>query len=270
VVKAQLTGAIIGNSLLGLGLAILIGGATRVKQTFKPERASLLGSLLILSVIALLLPALFDYTERGHLNAVDVAALEGKLSMGVAIVLITVYIANLVYTLRTHRDIFATAEEGRTAEWSLGKSLGVMVLATLATAVEAELLSGSLEGASARLGLSPIFIGVIVLAIAGNVTEYFAAIYFARQNRMGLVVGITLGSTIQIALLLAPLLVLLSPLTGHPMNLVFSTPLELIAIAGSAFAANAISRDGETTWFEGLLLLAVYALFALAFLFATR
>jgi Ca2+:H+ antiporter len=123
--------------------------------------------------------------------------------------------------------------------------------------------------AGSRLGLSTFFLGVIVLPLVGNAAEYFAAIYFARQDRMGLVMSIAVGSSIQVALLTAPLLVLISYALKRPMNLVFSNPLELIAIAGAAFAVNSIAQDGETTWFEGLLLIAVYALLALAFFFVS-
>lgn len=271
VVKATITGSIIGNSLLGLGLAILAGSWGREKQTFKRERAGLLSSLLILSVIALLIPALFDYTERGIAAAPNAAQLDEQLSLGVAVVLILMYAANLVYTLITHRDMFASAEdEGHeAATWSLRKSLLVLLGATLVVAVEADLVSGALEKTASALHMSEFFLGIIALPFVGNAAEYFSAIYFARQNRMGLAISISVGSTLQIALLTAPLLVLVSFWTKHPMNLVFSNPLELIAIAGSAFAVNSIAQDGETTWFEGLLLLAVYALLALAFFFVT-
>lgn len=270
VVKAQITGAIIGNSLLALGLAAFVGGWGKEKQEFNPARASQLGSLLLLSVIALILPALFDFAERPGLSPSSLNWQETKLSVGVAIVLIVVYIANLVYTLCTHKDMFAAPEEVHHEAWPLWKSLGLMLGATVLTAVEAEILSGSLEAASSQLHLSKFFIGVIILAVAGNIAEYFSALYFAKKDKMGLVVGITLGSTIQIALLMAPLLVLLSPLTGHRLDLVFTSPLELVAIAGSAFVANAIAHDGQTTWFEGLLLIAVYVLFGMGFFFATR
>ncbi len=272
VVKATITGSIIGNSLLGLGLAILAGSWRRDKQTFKRARAGLLSSLLILSVIALLIPALFDYTERGIYAAPNVALLDERLSLCVAVVLILMYAANLVYTLITHRDVFASQhddEEGGAAAWSLRKSLLVLLGATLVVAVEADLVSGAVEQTASVLGWSEFFLGIIVLPFVGNAAEYFSAIYFARQNRMGLAISISVGSTIQIALLTAPLLVLVSFWMKHPMNLVFSNPLELIAIAGSAFAVNSIAQDGETTWFEGLLLLAVYALLALAFFFVT-
>jgi Ca2+:H+ antiporter len=269
VVKGQITGSIIGNSLLGLGLAIVVGTWGRERLTFQQARAGLLSSLLVLATIALLLPALFDYTERGLRAAPNAGTLDERLSLGVAVVLILVYAANLVYTLVTHRDVFAAGEASGEASWSLWKALGVLVGATAATAIEAELVSNALEATAGQLGLSPFFLGVIVLAVIGNMAEYVAAIYFARQARMDLVMTTTVGSTLQVALLVAPLLVIGSFFMGRPMNLVFANPLELIAIAGVAFVVNAIAQDSETTWFEGVLLLAVYVLFALAFFFVT-
>lgn len=267
VAKAQITGSIIGNSLLGLGLAIVVGSWGRARQTFKREHAGLLSSLLILSVIALLLPALFDYTERG-MDPAKRLALDEKLSLGVSAVLVLVYVANLIYTLVTHRDVFALEEdEHGHAPWPLWKALGVLLGATAFIAWEAELVSHGLEETALKLGLSEFFLGIIVLAVVGNAAEYFSAVHFARQDRMGLVVTITVGSTIQVALFTAPLLVLLSRLMGTPMDLVFANPMELIAIAGCAFAIDSIAQDGETTWFEGVLLLAVYVLLAMAFFF---
>ena len=153
--------------------------------------------------------------------------------------------------------------------WPWWVAAGVLLVGTALTAWMAELVSGGLETASSALGVSTFFLGVIVLAVIGNAAEYVAAIYFARKNQMTMVMGITVGSTIQVALLVAPLLVLVSYAVGTPMNLVFSNPLELIAIAGVAFTVNAIAQDGETTWFEGVLLIGVYILLALAFFFVT-
>lgn len=274
VVKAQLTGSIIGNSLLGLGLAIVVGSIGREKQTFKRARAGQLSSLLVLSTIGLLLPALFDYIVRGSASSGRISRDE-HLSLGVSAVLIFVYAANLVYTLITHRDVFAFAhrEEDpaagahRAQVWPLWRALMVLAAATAVTALEAHLISGSLTSTAERIGLSELFLGVIVLAVIGNAAEYVSAVYFARQDQMGLAISITVGSTIQIALLAAPLLVIVSAFAGHPMNLVFSSPLELIAIAAVTLVVSAVSQDGETTWFEGVLLLAIYLLFALAFYF---
>ncbi len=269
VVKAQITGSIIGNSLLGLGMAIVAGSIGREKQVFKKERAALLSSMLILCVVALILPAFFDYTERQSLGAEVAAVRDEHLSLCVAGVLICIYLANLVYTLITHRDIFAISD-GELTEgpiWKLPVSVGVLLGCTALISVEAELVSDALEATSKSLGLSEIFLGIIVLAVVGNAAEYTSAIYFARRNRMGLVMTITVGSTIQVALLTAPLLVFISHFIGHPMNLVFSNPLEMASIAAVAFVVNAIAQDGETTWFEGVLLIGVYVLLALAFFF---
>jgi len=268
VVKATITGSIIGNSLLGLGISIVAGSWGRDKQTFNRDRAGLLASLLILSVIALLLPAMFDYAERSLATTTRAHVLDERLSLGVSIVLIAVYVGNLFYTLVTHRDVFEGTHEGQPT-WSLRKALATLAAATVAVAVEAELVSSALEPTGERLGLSLFFLGVIVLPLIGNSAEYASALYFARRDQMGLVMTISVGSSIQIALMTAPALVLGSYLLGHPMDLVFGHPLELFAIAGSAFVVNAIALDGETTWFEGVMLVAVYVLLALAFFFAT-
>jgi Ca2+:H+ antiporter len=272
VVKAQLTGAIIGNSLLGLGLAIVVGGIGRAKQTFNRAHAGQLSALLVLSTIGLLLPALFDYAIGDRSDSGRLLRDE-HLSLSVSVVLILVYVANLIYTLVTHRDVFAFPEgdahetAAHHAPWPIWKALALLAVATAVTAYEAEMISGALEATAAQLGLSEFFLGIILLAVIGNAAEYVSAIYFARQDQMGLAVSITVGSTIQISLLVAPVLVIVSALIGHPMNLVFSSPLELIAIGAVVFAINAIAHDGETTWFEGVLLLAIYALFGLAFYF---
>jgi Ca2+:H+ antiporter len=230
----------------------------------------LLSSLLILAMIGLLVPALFDYTERGVLKSPDTSRLDENLSLGVATVLILVYLANLIYTLVTHREIFAferTDEKFESSSWPLWQSVGVLLAATALTAWESELISRALDSTASQLGISRFFLGVVVLAIVGNAAEYVSAIYFARRDRMDLVMSITAGSSIQVALLVAPLLVIVSFFIGTPMNLVFENPLELIAIAGVTFAVNAIAADGETTWFEGILLLATYVILAMAFFF---
>ena len=271
VVKGQITGSFIGNGLLGLGLAIIVGSWGRTRQTFSRQRSGLLSSLLILSVIALLIPAIFDYTVRDVSPRAQASTLDEHLSLGVSILLIGAYGANLIYTLVTHSDIFGDDEPPKdgAAAWPLWRSLAVLVGATALVAVESELVSGALEASARSLGMSEFFLGVTVLAIIGNAAEYFAAVFFARQDRMGLVMSITVGSSIQVALLTAPVLVIVSYFMGHPMNLVFNNPLELIAIAGTSVAVRTVAQDGETTWFEGVLLLTVYGLLALAFFFVT-
>ncbi len=272
VVRAQITGSIMGTGLLGLGLAIMVGGLTRERQTFKRERAGLLSSLLIVVLIALLLPAVFDFGVRLHPAGRDIPHSETALSLGVSLVLLTLYAGNLVYTLITHRNVFArqpdpdaTPESGGGIPWT---SVAVMVVGTAVLAFEAELVSGALEATAGQLHLSPLFLGVVVLALVGTSADLFAAMLFARRDRMGLVMDICIGSAIQVALVVAPLLVVASFLLGQPLSLVFSDPLDLFAIGATAFIVNAVAGDGETTWFEGLLLVGVYALLALAYYFA--
>lgn len=278
VVRAQVTGSIIGTALLGLGIAILVGGFTRDKQTFRRERAGLLSSMLVLLLIALLLPAVFDLAMRLKPGPSDVTLSDEQLSLGVSGVLLVLYAGNLVYTLVTHRDVFAGDEPrssgaedkggSRSKSRSLAKPLGILVAGTIAIAFEAELVSGALEATATELHLSKLFLGVIVLALVGTSADLFAAVRFAAQDRMGLVMEICLGSAIQIALVIAPLLTVIAWFIGKPMNLVFSNPLDLFAFGATALIVHAVSGDGETTWFEGLLLVGVYALLGLAFFFA--
>ncbi len=267
VVQAQITGSIIGTSLFGLGLAILVGGLTHPRQTFDRARIGLQSTMLFLTVVALLLPAVFDATERAKAHG-DPTAPDEHLSIGVAVILLLLYAGNLIYTLITHRDIFARDEGGdHGATWSLGRALAVLVGATVAIAVEAELVANALEQTATTLGLAPAFLGVIALALVGTSSDLIASVAFARQDRMDLVFAICIGSAIQVALVVAPLLVLLSWVFGHPMDLVFGSQLDLFAIAGTAIIVRAIAADGETTWFEGLLLIGVYGLLGLAFFF---
>jgi Ca2+:H+ antiporter len=265
VVKAQITGSIIGTSLLGLGLAMLVGGFGRERQTFHRANTGLLSTLLILVVIALLLPAVFDLTARAGIR--DMIVSDERLSIGASGVLLLLYGANLVFTLITHRDIFAGDEPRTATGWSLPRSFAVLISGTIFVALESELVAEALTEAASQLHVSKTFLGVIVLALVGTSADLFAAVAFARQDRMSIVFSICIGSAIQMALVVAPLLVLLSWLIGHPMNLVFDNPLDLFAIAATAFVVRAIAADGETTWFEGLLLVGVYILFGLAFFF---
>lgn len=267
VAQAQITGSIIGNSLLGLGLAALLGGFKKTEQKFSKARASMLGTLLVISLVGLVVPAAFDFTERA-LRPSAVVHLDRKLSIAVAVVLLVVYVLGLVYSMVTHKDLFSQKDEHHhQAEWSVGKSLAVLVGATVLVAFMSELISGSIEETATHLGLTKFFLGITVLAVVGNAAEYISAVYFARRDRMDLVMTITVGSSIQIALLVAPVLVLASASMGHPMTLVFTSPLELIALAAAAMTVNTIADDGETNWFEGAMLLAAYVILAVAFYF---
>jgi Ca2+:H+ antiporter len=274
VVRAQITGSIIATSLFGLGLAIVVGCMGRTHLRINRNKAGRWGSMLILVLIALLLPAVFDYTARHLPRQADLILTDEHLSIAVSIVMLLLYATNLVYTLVTHRDVFASEEyreEGNgsaTAGWQTWQSIAVLVAATAAIALEAHLVSGALEATASALGLSQVFIGVIVLALVGTASDLFAAAWFARQGKMGLVLNICVGSAVQVALVVAPLLVLGSWLMGQPMTLVFGNPIGLFAVVSAAFIVNSIASDGETTWFEGVLLIGVYVLLGLAFYFS--
>ncbi len=268
VVRSQITGSIIGTCLLGLGLAMMVGGFSRERQLFKRERAGLLSSLLILVLIALMLPAVADYVLRQAPAGHDVGISDEFLTLGTSVVLLTLYGGNMVYTLVTHRNIFSRVDDDEpTAAHGIGGPLAILVAGTVAVAFEAELVSGALEATATSLHLSPLFLGVVVLALAGTSADLFAAVLFAHRDKMGLVMDICLGSAIQIALVVSPILAVVSWFLGHPMTLVFGNPLDLFAIGATALIVNSVAGDGETTWFEGLLLVGVYVLLALAFFF---
>ena len=223
--------------------------------------------MLILVVIALLLPAVYEFTARRVTSPGAVS--DEPVSLLVSCVLLLLYLGNLAYTLVTHRDVFSTGEEHHSEQsWSLWLCLTVLGCATVGAALESELISDALADAATSLHLSTTFLGVMVLALVGTVADLFSAVWFARQDRMGLVMSICIGSAIQVALVVAPLLVILSWLIGMPMTLVFKDPLDLFAIAGTVFIVNAITGDGETTWFEGVLLIGVYVVLGIAFFFA--
>lgn len=271
VVRAQITGSIIGTTLLGLGLACLVGGLKRERQTFSAARAGLQSSLLLIVVLALLLPAVFDHADANRmLPALSRAVSERDLSIGVSIVLLLLYAGNLVFTLVTHRDVFARDDpdsEVEQARWSLTTALGVLLAATVGVAGCAKLVSDALQAAAQTLHLPLLFVGAVPLALVGTAADLFAAVGFARQDKMGLVMSICVGSSIQVGLVIAPLLVLISSVVGTPLTLVFPSSLDLFAIVGAVFVTRSIAADGETNWFEGLMLIGVYILFALAFFF---
>jgi len=252
-----------------LGLAIVVGGISRERQRFRRERAGLLASMLILVVIALLLPAIFDYTARKVVHSPRALLSDEELSLAVSSVLLLLYMSNLVFTLVTHRDVFTTGEEDADEpRWSMITGLAVLTGATAGAALESELVSTALVAAADTLHVTPLFLAVVVLALVGTIADLFAAVWFAHQDRMGLVMSICIGSAIQMALVVSPLLVIFSWIIGRPLTLVFENPMNLFAIAGAALIVNSIAGDGETTWFEGVLLLAVYIILASAYFLA--
>jgi Ca2+:H+ antiporter len=276
VVKASIVGSILGNVLLVMGAAMLIGGLRRERQTFDATAASAQASMLLLAVAALLLPAIFLLVSGGGLpgpraTIVDFPSDVEKISFGVSIVLLLSYAAGLIFSLRTHRDLFnpAHGEDDRVGEqaWPVRRSVLVLAGAGVAVGVMSEILVGSITEASTDIGISPFFVGVIVVAIVGNAAEHWVAIYFAAKNKMDLSVNIAIGSSAQIALFVAPVLVLLSFVIGDaPLALEFNG-FELGGIVIAILVADHVARDGISTWFEGVQLLAVYAVMGLTFYF---
>lgn len=274
VVKASITGSIIGNLLLVMGLAMFLGGLRFKEQEFPSVVARLNASAMNLAVIAILVPTAVDVTSAG----IEEITMQ-RLSAAVAIVLIGVYILTLLFSMKTHTYLYEVGlaenepeaaaegeEQSEPHEVNLWLWVGVLLVATITVAVESELLVDSLEEATESLGLTALFTGVILVPIIGNAAEHATAVTVAMKNKMDLSVSVAVGSSLQIALFVAPVLVLAGWLLGQPMDLDFN-PFELIAVAVAVLIANSVSSDGRSDWLEGALLLAAYAVLGLAFFF---
>ena len=268
VVKASITGSIVGNILLVLGLSILCGGLRYERQTFNRTAAGVGSTLLALSAVGLLVPALFH-----QLVLQQQVTYERELSLDIAIVLFLTYLLSLVFSLRTHKHLYASDTSHHTKEaalntaaWSVRRAVVVLLLATVGVAVMSELLVGAVEHTAHVFGMTEVFVGVILVAIIGNAAEHSTAILVAMKNQMELAINIAVGSSAQIALFVAPVLVFLSYLFGKPMDLLF-TSLEVATVALSVWVLNLIAQDGESHWMEGVQLLALYTMLAVAFYF---
>jgi Ca2+:H+ antiporter len=278
VVKASIIGSILGNILLVMGAAMLAGGlvGNRKVQRFDRTAASVQSLMLILAVAALVMPAIYELVEGQGLPPIDQERVNfdstvEHLSLAVAIVLILTYAAGLLFSLKTHRELFNPHEEGEdddTWGWSVRRSVIALAIAGVAVGVMSEILVGSIEAASHSIGLSQFFIGVIVVAIVGNAAEHWVAVLVAIKDKMDLSVNIAIGSSGQVALFVAPVLVLLSFVIGPgPMPLVFNG-FEIAAIFLAVLVAYQVTNEGESTWFEGVQLLALYVIFGLTFYYA--
>jgi Ca2+:H+ antiporter len=287
VVKASIAGSILGNILLVLGASMLVGGWNRDKQTFNATAAGAQSAMLLLALVALILPALFELINGGGLppvseegagfaescggvgpeNCSDLKAM----SFGVAIVLILSYAGGLFFSLRTHRALFnpySDEEEHGEGTWTVKRAVILLAVAGVLVGLMSEVLVGSIEEASDDIGLSQFFVGIFIVAIVGNAAEHWVAVLVAAKNKMDLAVNIAIGSSAQIALFVAPVLVLLSFVVGpEPMPLVFNG-YELGAMIFAVLIANILTQDGESNWFEGLQLVAVYAVMGLVFFYA--
>jgi Ca2+:H+ antiporter len=275
VVKASLVGSILGNILLVMGAAMLVGGRKRERQFFDRTAANAQSLMLLLAAVALVMPAIYELVIGGSLPSPTEESQQfpdelEQMSLAVAIVLLLSYAAGLLFSLRTHRNLFNPSHEAEDhggEAWSVRRAVLSLLAAGVAVGVMSEILVGSISEASESIGLSPFFVGVIVVAVVGNAAEHWVAIYFAARDKMDLAVNIAIGSSAQIALFAAPVLVLLSLFVGDfPMALVFNG-FELGAVVLAVLIAQVVTQEGESTWFEGLQLLAVYAVLGLTFYF---
>ncbi len=255
VVKASIAGSILGNILLVLGLSILLGGLKNGQQTFSRLHVTSYTSQMFLAVIALVIPAVFFHGGLHHGTI-------GGFSFIVALVLFILYIAGVVFSMRTGGG----EVQEHTAEWSKMKSLVLLAVSTVFIAMESEFLVSGIEPVTSSLGWSPFFIGIIVIPIIGNAAEHFTAIVMARKNRINLAIEIAVGSSTQIAMLVTPILVFTSFILGNPMSIVFNY-YEIVAVALAVMIAQFISLDGESTWLEGAQLVAAYVIMAIGFFF---
>src|SRR3954469_5964422 len=278
VVKASLLGSVLGNTLLVLGAAALVGGLGRDRQTFDRSAASPQASMLLLAMAALVMPAIFVLDQGEGLPSpgaeiVDYASTVEYFSLGVAIVLILSYIGGLWFSPNTHRDLFNTAqadddESHHEEPWTVRKSIVALAIAGGAVGLMSEVLVGAITETAEQIDLSQFFIGAVVVAIVGNAADHWVAVLVAAKNKMDLAVNIAIGSSAQIAIFVAPVLVLCSFLLGpHPMPLVFNA-FEVGGAVLAVLIASQVTNHGESTWYMGLQLLAVYTVLGLAFLFA--
>jgi len=268
LVKASITGSILGNLLLILGLSFVAGGLRTRIIRFSRTGAGMATAMLALAVAGLVFPALFHRLHPGTEGAtLGPSAL--RLTEAVAIILIVTYAASLWFSLRTHRDVFAVGRRHQektretTRVWSGGLSVGILGAATALVALESELLVGAIEPVTRQLGLSQLFLGLVIIPLVGNAAEHAAAVTVARNGNTPLAFQIALGSSTQVALLVAPLLIFAGLLLGQPISLVF-TPLEIISLAIATAVMAIITLDGESHWFEGVQLLALYGMIVAA------
>ncbi|MBI3796672.1 MAG: calcium/proton exchanger [Deltaproteobacteria bacterium] len=272
VLKGSIAGSVLGTLLFGMGMTIVAGGLKKPVQTFDQQMVSVNSSLLMLATFGLIIPAVFHFSGKS----------DQELSLEISVILLLAYLASMAYTLFSHRPTVGkpavemalkekgeeleemAAEEAALPHWTRNGALGILGAVTVGLAFVSELLTGSLEPTATRLGLTPAFAGVFLLALVGNLPQYMNSVSFASKNQMTLALSINLGATTQLALMVAPLLVIAGEVMGLPMNLLFSQ-FELIGIILSVVIAHSLISDHTSTWLEGVLLIAVYAMLGFGF-----
>jgi len=263
LVKASITGSIIGNLLLVLGFSVLLGGLKHGTQCFSRSHAATNATMLVLAVIALTVPSLFNHTLTGR---VLLAATTEAISLSVAGVMIVLYGLGLLFSLRTAKSALAPEVPAEMPHWSMRTALVVLAVATMAVVWLSEILVNSVEAVMAASGLSEFFLGIILIPIIGNVAEHLVGVQMAMKNKIELSLEIALGSSLQISLFVAPVLVFISLAFGNYLNLMFNQ-FELVALMAAVIVAALVSSDGETNWLEGAELIAVYLILGVAFFF---
>jgi len=261
LVKASLAGSIIGNLLFVFGISMFIGGLKFKEQKFSTHLAGLNSTMLLIAFMSIMIPSLFHFVPVEH-RGND----EQLLSIAVSILLISIYLLSIVFSLKTHEYLFRKQEKEEKAHWSKNFAIGVLAASTIALGIISEVFVGQIEHVAQDFGLTELFIGGIIVALVGNAAEHAGAIFFALKNDLDLSVNVTVGSSLQIALFVAPVAVLAGIALGQPMDLVF-TPFEVIAVFASVLIVNEISTDGRCNWFEGAQLVIMYLIIAVLFYF---
>jgi Ca2+:H+ antiporter len=267
VVKASLTGAILGNVLLVMGASMVAGGLKHEVQTFNKFTAMTASTLLTVVAFSLMMPAALH-----HFSAHESQVINQNLALAISIVLMALYLCGLLFSLGTHSHLFLPTSGAKVEEadgekpWSVMRSLVVLLFTTVAVAVLSEYLVGSVQSAAETMGMTPMFVGVIVLAFIGNVAENSTAIKMARKNKMDIAINVALGSSTQIAMFVTPVIVVAGLIIGQPMDLLF-TPAEIASVMGAVIVCWLVIQDGKSNWFEGAALLALYAILGITFYF---
>jgi Ca2+:H+ antiporter len=261
LVKASLAGSIIGNLLFVLGLSLFFGGLKFKEQKFSTHLAGMNSTMLLIAFMSIMIPSLFHFVPAEHRGNDEVL-----LSISVSVLLISIYLLSMVFSLKTHEYLFRSKSTNGKPHWSRNQAIVILGISTAFLALVSEVFVGQIEHVALNFGMTELFIGAIIVALVGNAAEHIAAIFFALKNDLDLSVNVTVGSSLQIALFVAPLAVLAGVMMGQPMDLVF-TPFEVIAVFASVLIVNEISTDGRCNWFEGAQLVIMYLIIAVLFYF---
>jgi Ca2+:H+ antiporter len=276
LVKASITGSILGNILLIFGLSIMAGGLKHKEQSFNRENTGIQSSMLFLAIIGLAVPTIISTTGLNQSEKIEDKEKIQFLSDSLAFILLAVYIAGIFFTFITHKNLFTQThssltqpeeeEEDQQSLWTKKRSFIILLLSIIGVVATSEILVGSVEEAAQEFGFGELFVGAVIVGLVGNAAEHSSAVMLARRNKLDLSIGIAAGSGTQVALFVAPILVIVGIFSGKAFSLVF-TPFEVAALILAAIMLNWISHDGKSNWFEGVMLIAVFIVIAIGFFF---